>query len=102
MLKKLIIFLVVLLLIGSNVLGQTIDSVRAAWVKRYNGPGNFSDYGYAIAVDNSGYIYVTGKSWGAGTNMDYATIKYKPDGDTAWVKDTTGREAISMRPPLLL
>jgi uncharacterized delta-60 repeat protein len=47
------------------------------WVTRYNGPGNNWDKAYAIAVDDSGYVYVTGGSYTATTNADYATIKYR-------------------------
>ena len=46
------------------------------WIVRYNGPGNSSDWGEAIAVDSSMNVYVTGASEGQGTVMDYATIKY--------------------------
>ena len=60
-----------------------------AWVRRYNGPGNAGDYPYAIAVDGSGNVYVTGGSGGGETGQDYATIKYCPDGDTAWVRRYT-------------
>jgi uncharacterized delta-60 repeat protein len=57
-----------------------------AWVRRYNGPGNDRDQANAIAVDDSGYVYVTGRSDGSGTNGDYATIKYYPSGDTVWIR----------------
>jgi hypothetical protein len=45
------------------------------WVERYNGRGTGENYATAIAVDNSGSVYVTGFSLGSGTDFDYATIK---------------------------
>jgi hypothetical protein len=60
------------------------------WVRRYNGPGNSSDNAFALTVDDSGYVYVTGYSEGSGTSYDYATIKYTPEGDTAWVRRYNG------------
>jgi hypothetical protein len=61
-----------------------------AWVRRYNGTGNGYDWAWGIAVDGSGNVYVTGESWGSETSDDYATIKYYPDGDTAWVRRYNG------------
>ncbi len=61
-----------------------------AWVRRYNGPGDSTDYANAIAVDNSGNVYVTGTSAGSGTYHDLATIKYSPNGDTSWVRRYDG------------
>ncbi|UCG71002.1 MAG: PKD domain-containing protein, partial [Thermoplasmata archaeon] len=60
------------------------------WVVRYNGPGDSTDAGSAIAIDTSGNIYVTGVSKGNETGYDYATIKYSslsyyeyPEGSSA-------------------
>jgi hypothetical protein len=63
---------------------------NTAWARTYNGPGNGDDLAYAITVDDSGNVYVTGESPGNGTGYDYATIKYYPDGDTAWVRRYNG------------
>lgn len=60
------------------------------WVQTYNGPGNAHDAACDIAVDDSGNVYVAGQSVGDGTDWDYSTIKYLPDGDTAWVRRYNG------------
>lgn len=54
------------------------------WVSRYNGPGNGEDKSYAIVVDNSDNVIVTGESVGSGTDIDYATVKYDSAGVQQW------------------
>lgn len=62
------------------------------WVRRYNGPGNGYDRAVDIAVDNMGNVYVTGTSFGSGTERDFATIKYSPEGNELWVRRYNGAE----------
>jgi hypothetical protein len=68
------------LTIKYNSTGDTL------WVRRYNGPGNDTDWAEALSVDPFGNVYITGKSDGNGTGIDYATIKYSSTGDTLWVR----------------
>src|SRR6266513_6554117 len=60
------------------------------WIARYNGPGNYFDEPTALAIDNSGDVYVTGQSWGSGTGYDYTTIKYNSAGQEKWIARYNG------------
>ena len=70
------------------------SSGRQLWVTRYAGPSGppytAYDIATAIAVDTSGYVYVTGFSHGGNTSLDYATIKYNSDGIEQWVARYNG------------
>ena len=62
------------------------------WVARYNGPGNGFDQVRALAVDAGGNAYVTGSSVDQDFNLDYATVKYSPQGEETWVARYDGPE----------
>jgi uncharacterized delta-60 repeat protein len=60
------------------------------WTNRYAGPSKVEDVALAIALDASGNIFVSGYSWGAGSDRDYATIKYSNAGIAMWTNRYNG------------
>jgi len=62
------------------------------WVKRYNGPGNSYDDAFSVAVSpGGGRVFVTGRSFGATSGSDYATVAYSAaTGARLWVKRYNG------------
>ena len=65
------------------------------WVARYNGMENYDDEPTGIALDNSGNIYVTGKSGISSFLYRFATVKYTPSGTQDWVKTYLGPANLS-------
>jgi uncharacterized delta-60 repeat protein len=60
------------------------------WAARYNGMAGSDDHARAIALDQSGNVYVTGYSVGTNLSYNYATLKYDPDGNLLWVATYDG------------
>jgi uncharacterized delta-60 repeat protein len=60
------------------------------WVIHHNGPGNGEDVGTDVEVDGDGNVYITGRSEGGATGLDYVTIKYSREGDQEWVQRYNG------------
>src|SRR5688500_1717349 len=74
--------------LGAN--GQA-NSPQLSWVRQYiSGYNPAFDFAYAIAIDGSGNIIVTGSSWGFNHLPDISTIKYTNSGDTIWVRRWNG------------
>lgn len=84
------------------VVGKVDENGDAVWARRI-GAGS-PDYGYSLAADTNGYIYVTGQFWGtvdfdpgAGTGNltssgvgDAFITKLDQDGDFVWAKKLGG------------
>lgn len=79
-----------MVLIGKSWLFSTLlfssvgyTQVSEEWVARETGAGMF-DGARSLALDNAGNVYVTGSAEGAGTGLDYLTIKYNSAGVKQW------------------
>ncbi|MCK5115401.1 MAG: SBBP repeat-containing protein [Candidatus Aegiribacteria sp.] len=79
---------------GSRYNGDNYDIVTSKycssdgieqWTVYFNGPDNLDDRGFALALDDSGNIFVTGSSRSNASWDDFVTIKYS---------QTTGIEGI--------
>lgn len=62
----------------------------ALWTNRFAGPAKAEDVALAIALDSSGNVFVTGYSVAAGTDRDFATIKYSSAGVALWTNRYNG------------
>jgi len=71
---------------GSNIWVRKYDTNRnVIWTSTYNGPQDDDDFGYGIAVDGSGNVYVTGRE------SNYLWVrKYDLEGDEVWTNGPTG------------
>lgn len=60
------------------------------WAARFDGTGNREDIPYAIDVDLSGNVYVTGGSQSSNGDRDFVTIKYSASGALLWTRTWIG------------
>jgi hypothetical protein len=60
------------------------------WTKTLNGLSNSDDRAEDLCVGPTGNIYVVGTTQNAPSDKDVTTIKYLPNGDTAWVRHFAG------------
>lgn len=56
------------------------------WVKVYDGAAHGYDFVSGLILDNARNVIITGGSTGVGTDVDFATLKFAPDGTRLWVK----------------
>lgn len=61
-----------------------------SWEDQFNGSGNYNDVGLNLAIDNDGNIIVSGSINTATTSDDIFLVKYRPNGDTAWMRTYDG------------
>ena len=59
------------------------------WAAYYDGARG-SDFAAAIALDQDGAAYVTGRSFGVNSSNDFVTVKYSPSGLQQWVARYAG------------
>lgn len=87
--NKLMAFLMLLLFFIFSVSVQS--QVKEDWAARYtfaniSSVWNDTDAGNSVAIDEQGYVYVTGGSMrGSENGSDIVTIKYSPTGAQEWL-----------------
>jgi uncharacterized delta-60 repeat protein len=54
------------------------------WAAIFDGTAHREDIPYALAVDSSGNVYVTGSSQSSAGDRDFVTIKYNANGAALW------------------
>ena len=65
------------------------SSGQQRWVYRYNGLGDGDDYAYRFVVDDTGNVYVCGKSWGDSVSL-FTVIKVDSLGQEEWCYHSVG------------
>jgi hypothetical protein len=88
--KRILLLTTLALAILGGTTAQAQSGGAPVWTNLYDGPGNYYDVAYAMAVDGSGNVFVTGFSPGSDGYTDYATIKYSGAGVALWTNRYNG------------
>ena len=76
---------------GNRILLLKYDSTGSiVWENKYHYPGSYGDITGGIALDKSGFIYLTGNTIDVYDNGKCIVLKYKPNGDLVWVRSFQG------------
>lgn len=88
-----------LLVVGAHTFaGQGIDAWlrklspegATLWTRTYSGAAGLSDFGRAVAIDGSGYIFVAGEEDVAEEGSNMWTARFDPDGNLLWSRLYSG------------
>lgn len=80
--KKFYFFLLLVLVMG--LVWTQSEKINEHLFSQTDRLADTLDLAQALAVDSEGNVYVTGYSYGKGTDYDYLTIKYDPQGKRLW------------------
>jgi len=76
---------------GYDIITIKYDALgNELWSAVFNGSGSALDEARDIAVDQNGFVYVTGYTTSTGTNYNYITIKYNSTGTQQWATTYNG------------
>jgi hypothetical protein len=67
-----------------------LPSGDTAWLRTYAGPIQGQAFPFGMVVDEAGNSYITGETVAEGGDGVYGTVKYLPNGDTAWARIYNG------------
>lgn len=78
------------LLLCASPMVSAMAQPDTAWVRYFDGGVMHHDDLFAMAVDDSDFVYVTGRIATDPPGYDIATVKYSSTGDLVWVRTFDG------------